>query len=310
MSPESGITTGISVIIPVHNRSRELTRALESLVAQRDPLLEAVVCDDGSDEDIGAVVEAFRGRLRVKLLQMPASGGPAKPRNTAVAAASAPWVSFLDSDDEWVPGRTAAIRLLLSNRVDVLYHRLDVRREDSFAGSRHALSAHVGTPLRGLDVLASMIRWGNPLATSGVTMRRDLFLAQGGFCESMDSVEDFDLWLRLAASGARFAHLPVSLGVYWVSADSISRRGPAYEYERYRRLFVRQLELLPAVYRPLAESSFGYVLARKARQAGLRTAAAEHFRKVRPLLTPRRWFLSKLIQFMDALMGFARIVHR
>jgi glycosyltransferase involved in cell wall biosynthesis len=310
MSPRSGISTGISVIIPVHNRTRELMRALESLVAQRDPLLEVVVCDDGSSEDIGAIVEAFQGRLHVKLLRTPASGGPAKPRNLAVAVASAAWVSFLDSDDEWLPGRTAAIRPLLSNHVDVLYHRLDVRCEDSFAGSRHAMPAHVGTPLRGRDVLASLIRWGNPLATSGVTIRRDMFLAQGGFCESLNSVDDFDLWLRLAASGARFAHLPVSLGVYWVGVGSISRRGLTYEYERYRALFERQLELLPEVYRPLAESSFGYVLARKARQAGLRTAAAEHFRKVRPLLTPRRWFLSQSIRSVDALMGFARIVRR
>jgi hypothetical protein len=246
----------------------------------------------------------------VKLLQTPASGGPATPRNRAVAVASAPWVSFLDSDDEWLPGRTAAIRPLLSNHVDVLYHRLDVRYEDSFAGSRNTLPAHVGRPFRGLDVLSSLIRWGNPLATSGVTMRRDLFLAHGGFCATMNSLDDFDLWLRLAASGARFAHLPVSLGVYWVGAGSISRRAATSEYERYKALFMRQLELLPAVYRPLAESSFGYVLARKARQAGLRTTAAGHFRSVRPLLTPRRWLLSRAIQSVDALMGFARIVHR
>lgn len=308
MSPESGIATGISVIIPVHNRSRELVRALESLVAQQDPLLEAVVCDDGSSEDIGGVVEAFRGRLHVKLLQTPASGGPAGPRNSAVAAASSPWVSFLDSDDEWLPGKTAAIRPWLSNRVDVLYHRLNVRCEDSFAASRHALPTHVGMPFRGLDALESLIRWGNPLATSGVTMRRDFLLAHGGFCTLVNSLEDFDLWLRLAVSGARFVHLPVSLGIYWVSAGSISRRDGYHEYERYSKLFMRQLELLPAAYRPLAESSFGYVLARKARQCGLHSAAVEHFRKVRPHLTPRRWLLSQSIRALDALMGVARIV--
>lgn len=141
-------------------------------------------------------------------------------------------------------------------------------------------------------------------------MRRDLFLAQGGFCDSVNSVEDFDLWLRLAASGARFAHLPVSLGIYWVSPGGISRRGVTFDYERYNALCQRQLELLPAVYRPLAESSFGYLLARKARQAGLRTASVEHFRKVRPLLTPRNWLLSQLIQSVDALMEFARTLRR
>lgn len=310
MIPESQIANSISVIIPVHNRSRELRRALESLAAQRDPLLEVVVCDDGSTEDIGAVFRAFQDRLNVKLVRLSASGGPAKPRNAAVAAASAPWVSFLDSDDEWLPGKSAALHSLLSNEIDVLYHRLEVRYEDSCIPSRRVHGTHVGSPLRGKDLLEGFIRWGNPLATSGVTMRRALLLEHGGFSSTVNSLEDFDLWLRLASVGSRFLYVQSTLGVYWVHAGSISSSGALEDYERYKRLYTRQLGLLPSRFRPLAESSFGYVLARKARQAGMTAAAAEHFQMVRPTLTPLCWLMSKALRTLDALMAVLWSVRR
>ena len=105
----------VSVIIPTYNRSADLRRALESIAAQTQPPYEVIVCDDGSEEDIRAVVDEFNSRLNISYIRITKSGGPGRPRNIAVAAATGSWISFLDSDDWWFPERLEALQPYVPN---------------------------------------------------------------------------------------------------------------------------------------------------------------------------------------------------
>ena len=60
----------LTVVIPTFNRSQELVRALDSLVAQTDTEFEVIVCDDGSTEDIAVAIQGFHDRLRLRLLRI------------------------------------------------------------------------------------------------------------------------------------------------------------------------------------------------------------------------------------------------
>jgi hypothetical protein len=90
----------ISVIIPTHNRSHLLARALASLPQGPDGLLEVIVVDDGSTDDTGSIVRNS-GRKMTFLRQ--AQAGPGAARNLGLEAASGEYVAFLDSDDVWLP---------------------------------------------------------------------------------------------------------------------------------------------------------------------------------------------------------------
>ena len=114
----------ISVIIPVYNRSRELVRALNSLVCQTDKEFDVVVCDDGSLENIRAIVEEYMGRLDVQYIRIENSGGPARPRNVGIQMAKGIWLSFLDSDDWWDTKRIEHLRPFLIEGIDLIYHQL------------------------------------------------------------------------------------------------------------------------------------------------------------------------------------------
>lgn len=279
----------ITVVIPTYNRCVELARALDSLVAQTDADFDVIVCDDGSTEDIKAVTQAYTDRLRLQLLRIDNSGGPARPRNVAVAAAHTNWVSFLDSDDWWKPQRMARVRASLENGVDVVYHQLTVHRADASPSKKPLHGSLLGEPLRSADPLIHMIRFGNPLPTSAITVRRELMIAIGGFDESqaLASVEDFDAWLRLASQGASILLIPEPLGWYWVGSEQISTFGPR-QYERQGNLFRRQLELLPSAYRAHAQSNFSYLLGSYALDLAL-PGAREHFQHVEFTQEPWRW---------------------
>jgi hypothetical protein len=90
----------ISVIIPTHNRSHLLARALASLPQGLGDLLEVIVVDDGSTDDTGSIVRNS-GRKVTFLRQ--AQAGPGAARNRGLEAASGEYVAFLDSDDVWLP---------------------------------------------------------------------------------------------------------------------------------------------------------------------------------------------------------------
>jgi glycosyltransferase involved in cell wall biosynthesis len=90
----------ITVIIPTHNRSMELERALRSVVAQTEQSFEILVADDASTEDLNLVISKFSDD-RITLLRNNEKTNANVMRNRGIAAAKGKYIAFLDSDDEW-----------------------------------------------------------------------------------------------------------------------------------------------------------------------------------------------------------------
>lgn len=96
----------VSCIIPVHNRSELLKRAIQSVVDQRHPGTELIVVDDDSTEDLRQVVRQFETvpDLDVRYFRIP-KGGQNTARTHGQARATRSFVQFLDSDDILLPGK-------------------------------------------------------------------------------------------------------------------------------------------------------------------------------------------------------------
>lgn len=94
------VAPAASVVIPTYNRPDVLARTLEALSAVRAPTggFDAIVVDDGSDEQHAESVRAHVAvRPWVRLIGQE-NAGPAAARNAGLAASSAPLVVFLDDD--------------------------------------------------------------------------------------------------------------------------------------------------------------------------------------------------------------------
>lgn len=261
------MTPRISVVIPVYNRSRELHRALESLACQTVRDFEVVVCDDGSTEDIRAVLAPFEGRFDVRYQRIENSGGPARPRNVAIGMARGEWIAFLDSDDWWDDKRLAVVGVELGADVDLLYHSL---RVVTAIGLTRTLErrAVIGDPLQGPG-LRHLALFGNPVPNSAAVVRRSLLMQIGGICEdrSIVAVEDFDTWLRLLESGARIRFLDQVLGSYWIGEDGISTFSRR-QIDRQVALFERHLPRFSAELRVEAEACHNYSIGAQLLQLG------------------------------------------
>jgi glycosyltransferase involved in cell wall biosynthesis len=247
------------VVIPVFNRAWQLHRALSSLQVQTYKNFEVIVSDDGSTEDIAAVVQEFAGILNIHLIKAENFGGPARPRNLGMQHAQGDWIAFLDSDDWWDDDRLEKIAPHLSGDFDILYHPLRTIKDDAIQKSRERRQ-QIGDPIIGNPLKYFALK-GNPIPTSASIVRLFALQSVGGMSEDRDliSVEDFDCWIALAKKRYKFFFLNECLGNYWIGSDAISAvslrqiRAQQLIYERHSGSF-------DLAYRAVAESRKNYVL--------------------------------------------------
>jgi hypothetical protein len=111
----------VAVLVPVHDQSAYLPRALDGLLAQQVTDWEAVIVDDGSSDApaVAAVVAALADD-RVRLVRRPENGGLGAALNSGLDATTAPVVAYLPADDVWTAGHLTALLDRLADPVVVL----------------------------------------------------------------------------------------------------------------------------------------------------------------------------------------------
>jgi glycosyltransferase involved in cell wall biosynthesis len=90
----------VSVIIPTYNRGGMIRDAIASVLNQDFKDFELIVIDDGSTDDTPAILETFGRAIRIV---RQANRGVSAARNQGIALASGKLLTFLDSDDLWLP---------------------------------------------------------------------------------------------------------------------------------------------------------------------------------------------------------------
>lgn len=203
----------VSVIIPTYNRSEFLPAAIVSASIQAQAKAEVLVVDDGSTDKTPQVLETFRNTLRI--FTQPHKGLSAA-RNLGLANASGEYVVFLDSDD-----------LLLPEKICIQSRILDAHPEIASVYSRWKTTQVDGTSFRdaGVDhaphTLPTLLC--RPIAVIHAYLFRTAILrALGGFDEKLAACEDWDLQLRLALAGYRFAFCPEVTAIYRLHSENMS----------------------------------------------------------------------------------------
>jgi glycosyltransferase involved in cell wall biosynthesis len=189
----------ISVIVPVFDAETTIVATLKSILRQDYANIEVLVVDDASRDETGRLVsEVAAGDRRLHILCHERNLGPAVARNTGLAQANGRYCAFIDSDDEWLPGKLSLqVAALLENPQAVLCCCNAVWIRDGVPE---------GTVYDGCAVMSGSDAWigmledvyvGTPCAVVDTAMARQL----GGFDATLRVGEDQDLWLRLAFVG-------------------------------------------------------------------------------------------------------------
>ena len=180
--------------------------AIESALAQSVTDLEVLLITDGSPAATLAVVESFRSDPRVKIFSYPVSSGNAvRGRNKGILEARGHYIAFLDSDDVAAPDRLAhCLPLLESGAADVVYGDWRALLD----GSREVDGLTQGQVVHSPDCDLALLQQICVPCQSTVMVRRASLLEAGFLKPCMQYREDHELWVRLAARGARFKSVP------------------------------------------------------------------------------------------------------
>jgi glycosyltransferase involved in cell wall biosynthesis len=219
----------VSVVTTLYNGAAFIADTVASIAAQRGVTCEHIVVDDGST-DGGAEAAARMAGVR---LIMAGRVGRGVALNIGVAAATAPFIAIQDADDLSHPERLATELAVLRSRA-----------EFAAVGTGQVLVGRRGRPTwrqveGGVDVadVTPHLPFYNPLSHTSVMFRREALDAVGGYDQTRRAMFDWDVYVRLAASGCRLGKLAVPLVAKRVHADQ-------YFEGRHPRLYaLRQLEV-------------------------------------------------------------------
>ena len=187
----------ISVVIPTYNRLNTLMRAVASVGRQTFLPREIIIVDDGSQDPTPKWLDKWltlqEGFKKVVIVQE--HGGVSQARNAGLQKATSPWIAFLDSDDEWLPHKLAA-------QVDYIASHPNIKvlhTEEIWIRRGVRVNARKKHKKRGGYIYQHCL----PrccLSPSSIVIHTEVFNKVGVFDETLPVCEDYDLWLRIAAT--------------------------------------------------------------------------------------------------------------
>ena len=206
----------ISVIIPAYNAQEYISRTLNSVVTQSLPPLEIIVIDDGSTDNTDKITQSFGDKITYIRQE---NQGVAAARNLGIAMASAQWVAFLDSDDEWLPDK-------LQKQTDILKHNPELNwaasnfikclckdnRKEPVINTEKAQKLLADKDYFP-DFFPAQIQ-STPAWTGTVIARKETLIKAGPFRKEASPAEDIDLWWRIAFENPAIGYCPEPLAIY------------------------------------------------------------------------------------------------
>lgn len=184
----------ISVIIPTYNRCALLFRAIESVLNQTYKDWELVIVDDGSTDNTSLeVTHLLKEEKKIRYIKTP-NRGVSAARNLGIKLSAGEYLAFLDSDDEWLPGKLELqVRFLKENPKFKLVHGDEIWIRKGKRVNQKNIHKKCGGDIfpQCLDLCA--------ISPSTVLIKKSLLDEVGLFKEDFPVCEDYDLWLRISA---------------------------------------------------------------------------------------------------------------
>lgn len=216
-----GTNITISVVCATKNGASFLPRAMQSIM-QQTRLPDEIVCvDDASTDDTKRILQHIKdhfSHIPITIISNSVSVGPGMARHQGILEARGTYIALIDDDDWWIDTQKLALQSdFLTSHPS--YAVVGSEKTDLYNDEGSYIKTY-GNPLKDADIRNVLLR-KNCFTTSSVLMRKDAYLAAGGF-RPLFLAEDYALWLKLGTM-YQFANVPNSTVAYTVRKGSISK---------------------------------------------------------------------------------------
>ena len=200
----------VSIIIPCYNYGWLLPETLDSVLAQTHQEWECIIIDDGSTDNTRAVAEQYQELDKRFFYIYQVNGGMSAARNSGLRMAKGKYIQFLDADDLVMPYKLELqSKFLVENpHVDIVYGGVRYFRHGDRGQLSHSFDMQNKpwmTPLQGqgAPILKAVIE-ENQMVTNAPLLTYSVIERVGMFSVKMRGMEDWEFWVRCAASNMHF----------------------------------------------------------------------------------------------------------
>lgn len=220
--------TKLSIVIPIYNREKFLSRMLSSIKEQTHRPLELILVDNNSSDSSLTICQDFKNKYQTNDLEIivttETKKGANAARNKGLALVTSEFVSFYDSDDEMYPYRMATIAQTIEDNswADIIGVTFDITLPDQSVTQRSKVFS---------NQLDKHILTGY-LSTPATIARTQLIRDVGGWNETLLRWQDWELGIRLLMKTNRVIWIKrPTLHNYRMHEDSISGIGFSQSYQ-------------------------------------------------------------------------------
>lgn len=220
----------ITVVTPSYNQGPYIGMTIESVLAQDYPNLEYLVLDACSKDETGAVLQKYADRLTAIVEK---DKGQSDAVNKGVARATGEIIAWLNSDDTYTPDALKTVGEFFAAHpdVDAVYGNADyIGEDDRFI----AECVHL-EPWNHFR----LVHYSDFIVQPACFFRKKAFDAVGGLDVDVHYPMDYDLWLRMANKGAKFAYIPKKLAHFRWFGENKTAVGGMTRMDEITRIAVR-----------------------------------------------------------------------
>lgn len=202
-SPPMPFNPKVTIVIPVYNGSDYLREAIDSALAQIYSNIEIVVVNDGSNDDGATEQIALSYGARIRYYSKE-NGGVASALNLAIEKMAGDYFSWLSHDDLYYPDKIDSQIQMLSG---MCRHRTILYGNHALFFENHDMGREVPLPGVSPGDFRYFITVSNSLHGCTLLIPKTAFSECGIFNEKLRTVQDYDLWFRMAGK-YNFVHVP------------------------------------------------------------------------------------------------------
>lgn len=206
----------ITIVIPTYNRASIIAKSLYSVFSQTYSDWECLVVDDFSTDNTKEIVKSFCAKdSRVQYLLNESKKGANGARNTGIVHAKGEYVSFLDSDDEWLPEmlEKQIKQYLKSDTIGAVYSNLHHKTAD---GNETEFGIPLG--IHG-NIYKETLTQGYMAPTSVISAKRNILKEIGLFDLTLPASQDDDICFKLAKK-CEIAYIPEVMAYMHINSNN------------------------------------------------------------------------------------------
>jgi teichuronic acid biosynthesis glycosyltransferase TuaG len=216
--------------MPAFNSAKTIAESITSVLSQTFQNWELIIINDGSDDETFDIAKSYSDfNDRIYILDLGKNSGLSNARNEGAFIAKGKYLTFLDSDDLWMPQKLSVQYNLLKSNPNCLISHTDYSIFSHKSKIRTPLKFFFSFFTKKRGDLFNQLLYFNSVGILTVMIEKKLFLDFKGFDSSLWGLEDYDLWLRISKNGYIFLYINQELSSYRLNPNGMMSNSGRYK---------------------------------------------------------------------------------